>query len=385
MIQTKYQLAFIGNASPFKKEILDAFFSHIAELGLAKDAIMLLDEMNFRKEYKANAPTVALYFGGSTFPNLDILNNLVKDANIILPIVDDKTKFNALTPKILHPINGFELKTSLNIEPLVGSILEGLGLLRLSRRLFISYRRCESRNVAVQLYERFEESGFDVFLDTHSIKTGDIFQDELWHRMADTDVVVLLDTPNFLGSEWTEKELAKANAMSIGILQLVWPNHTPQRMSELSIRHHLKNDDFEDNKFENLKEDSVKNIISMTESLRARSLGARQDNIITEFMTPTRKIGLQVDLQPEKFITIEPHDGEELVIIPTIGIPHAFIYNQSEELVKRIRGHKKNKVFLLYDHRNIRDKWLNHLVWLDSYLPIGSIKITEVEKWLKTI
>lgn len=384
-MKTKYQLVFIGNTSPFKKDITDTFLNHILELGLVKDSIILLDEFNFKDNYKANAPTVGLYFGGSIFPNIDILDILINDATIILPIVEDNSRFNSLTPEILHTINGFELKTTSNIEPLVGNILEGLELLRLSRRLFISYRRCESRNVAVQLYERLEESGFDVFLDTHSIKAGNVFQDELWHRMADTDVVVLLDTPNFLGSEWTQEELAKASAMSIGILQLVWPNHIPERMSELSIRFHLSENDFEDKEFKILKEDSVSNIISMSESLRARSLGSRQDNIIKEFITPARNLGLSVDLQPEKIITIDRSNGEEFVIIPTIGVPHSFTYNQSEELVKRIRSHKRNRAFLLYDHRNIRDKWLKHLAWLDSYLPIGSIKITEVEQWLKSI
>ncbi|MEZ4401318.1 MAG: hypothetical protein R3B06_14930 [Kofleriaceae bacterium] len=40
------------------------------------------------------------------------------------------------------------------------------------RRLFISYRRCESLAVARQLYHRYTDRSFDVFLDERSIEPG---------------------------------------------------------------------------------------------------------------------------------------------------------------------------------------------------------------------
>jgi hypothetical protein len=66
-------------------------------------------------------------------------------------------------------------------------------------------------------------------------------------------------------------------------------------------------------------------------------------------------------------------------------VPQAFTYNQSEELVARIKSKKVREAFLLYDHRNIREKWLTHLSWLDNYLPIKTVKIVEAEAWLKKI
>lgn len=390
-MDTKYQLVFIGHNNPLKPKILTIFFKHIEDLGLSNSSIIVLEENNFKDNYASNSPTVAIYFGNDTkdFQNLDILDILINDATFILPVVNNIEKFSSLVPKQLHPINGSELKSEIEIEPLVSSILEGLSLLRLSRRLFISYKRNESSSVAIQLFERLEKAGFDVFLDTHSVKKGEIFQEELWHRLVDTDVVVLLNTKGFLKSEWTEKELAKANAMSIGILQIIWPEHVPERMSELSIQLPLTEDDFVNRKFSNdksyLEEPIMNTIVNSVESLRARSLAARQDNLVTEFMTSARTLKITADLQPEKFITVEKKDGNELVILPTVGVPHAFTYNQSEELIKRLRSSKNSTPFLLYDHRNIREKWLQHLSWLDSYLPLKSVKITEIETWLKTI
>ena len=387
----KYQIVFIGTLNQFEDDILKVFFRHINELGLKQEYFIIVNEANFKDEYKANSPTFCLYFGDETgiYRNMDILQNLIHDATLILPVVENLNSFNKSIPKNLEKINGFQLSSNDEIEHLVSCILEGLGLLRLSRRLFISYKRNESSTVAIQIYEKLEEAGFDVFLDTHSIRPGEPFQEELWHRLSDTDIVVLLNTPGFLKSNWTSQELAQANSMSIGILQLIWPTHKQERDAELSIPLQLTESDF-GNKMNNnsksyLTEETIKKIISQAESLRARSLASRQDNIVTEFIASGKKLGIIINIQPERFLTITCPNNKELIIIPTVGVPQAFTYNQSEELVDRIKTNNIREAYLLYDHRNIREKWLKHLDWLDSYLPIKTIKIVEAEKWLKRI
>ena len=388
-MKTKYQIVVLGLANPYLNKIKDTLNIRLSDLGISLDSFIYIDENTFKDSYIGNAPTVGLYFGGNAtnFPHLDILDKVIAGSNIVLPIVEDLENFKKLVPPSLIPINGVELKDENKIEPLVSRILEVLGLLRLSRRLFISYRRNESTGVAIQLFEKFEKAGFDVFLDTHSIKEGDIFQDELWHRLVDTDVVVLLNTKGFLESKWTEEELARASAMSIGILQIVWPNHTAERSSELSIPIKLSDDDFENNKYDikncQLIESVIPGLISTAESLRARSLGARQDNLVTEFMNSAKNQNVTSHLQPEKFINVIHRDGTEVIIIPTIGVPHAFTYNQSEELIKSIKAHKAKEIFLLYNHMYIREKWLQHLSWLDEYLPVSTIKLNERDNWLK--
>lgn len=388
---TKYQIAVIGNKHPFTSEILAVIHQHLNELGIGAKYLVLIDEKNFASEYKANAPLFCLYFGdaGGNFKNLDILDKLLSDASLILPIVDDIKKYTASTPAQLHNINGFELPSAIAIEPLVSIALEGLGLLRTGRRLFISYKRDESTSVAMQLYEQLEKNGFDVFLDTHSIRPAEPFQDELWHRLADTDIVVLLNTPGFLKSQWTTEELAKANAMQIGILQLLWPTHRMEVTSVLSIPFQLEATDFGSSLYSDSKSYLVENVINriveQAEFLRARSLAARQDNLVTEFMTAAKKTGVNADLHPQKFIQAKKSNGDDIILIPTVGVPHAFTYNRSDELVQTLKMAKKPSVYLLYDHINIRDKWLRHLDWLDCHLPIQGIKIVNIEAWLKGI
>jgi hypothetical protein len=386
---TRYQIAILGARPRLLDQIVETIFFHISELGIDKNYITFLNENNFDLNYKANAPTFCMYFGDPTeiFRNVDILEKLIKDASLIVPVVNDLNSITKSTPEILHGINGFALNTEEEIERLVSLVLEGLGLLRTSRRLFISYRRSESSNVAIQLFEQLEKNGFDVFLDTHSVRPAEPFQDELWHRMADTDVVVLLNTPGFLKSNWTREELAKANGMQVGILQVLWPNNAIEVSAKLTIIMKLQYTDFGNSKFDDkvqyLTDDAITRIVEQTEYLRARSLASRQDNLIAEFKGAADKTGKKINLHPQKYIETQNKAGENIIIIPTIGIPHAFTYHKSDELVQALRMTKKPNVFLLYDHINIRDQWLKHLDWLDRHLPIQGLKIVDAESWLQ--
>lgn len=122
----------------------------------------------------------------------------------------------------------------LNMVKPAGVALQCLGLLPEQRRVFISYKRDDSRDVAVQLFEELSARQFDVFLDTHSVGVAVDFQAMLWHRLCDSDVVVMLDTPGFFDSRWSRAEWGRATDKHISILQVLWPGHKPSRFSALA-------------------------------------------------------------------------------------------------------------------------------------------------------
>lgn len=386
---SKYQIVCLGSPNIYKAEILETLLQRIKDLGLKNDSIVVIDENNFDREYKLNAPAFGLYFGdeNSDFRDLDKLQVLISKAILILPIVSDLTHFTVQMPGELKNVNGTCLNGTEGVEGIVSCILEGFGLLRASRKLFISYKRDESSSVAIQLFEQLEKNGFDVFLDTHSIRPGEQFQDELWHRMTDSDVIVVLNTPNFLKSNWCEQELAEANSKSIGILQLIWPGHVLEDMAKLSIPIQLSDTDFVksvvgDPIESRLTEETMSKIVQTVESLRARSLASRQNNLISEFVSASNKLKLDITLHPEQIITQRMANGKDRVFIPTVGIPQSFTYHHSEDLSMRVKKNEIDSVFLLYDHRSIRDKWLNHMKWLDGQLKVKSTKIVGIEEWL---
>lgn len=373
----KYQLIILGAPNKFEQAILDLLFKQIDELGMNRNMLHILKREKFKNEYHANYPAYCLYMGDTNQrTDLDILTILKKDATLILPIVSSLIKFDENIPEILKNQNGFQLSNERGIPSLVSCILEGFSLIRTSRRVFISYKRSESSHIAIQLYEALEKSGFDVFLDTHSIRPGEPFQEELWHRMTDSDIIVLLNTDNFLKSNWTKQELAKANSLSIGIIQVIWPNAKLIPEAHICKPIQLEDKDFDDYIHKKLVDRVVENIIYSTEVLRARTLAARQDNLTSEFISFASQSNVEVTLHPDKFISIYKNN-EEYIIIPTIGVPQSLSCNNAEDLILRIKQKKPKCIYLLYDHVNIRDKWLCHLEWLNQYLPVQSLRLSE--------
>lgn len=378
----KYQIILLGSLFKNHKDIIDLLYNEIAELRLQKDFYKIIYKDNF-EEYSGNQPAFALYFGTEEFikKDIDLLQKLILDGNTILPIF--KCSFSNEIPIILENQNGLRYSEDKNIK-IVNLILESFGKLRTSRKVFISYRRDQSTSVAIQLFEALEKNNFDVFLDTHSIKQGEPFQDELWHRMTDSDVIVLLNTSEFLESRWCKEEIAKASTKRIGIIQLVWPNHNLERMAEISFPKQLKPSDFINGVFDSkdiskLNEQLVNEIIEDVESIRSRTLASRQDYLITNFLNVANRLNKKVNLQPERFITEELEENKRRIIIPTVGVPQSTDCEFSSELRKEIKEYSVDEIFLLYDNLSIRDKWLKHLNYLNQHLDVKTLKINEIE------
>ncbi len=386
-MEYKYQIIFLGSLTAVVDEITTLLYEKLEELNLQRNFYQIIRNYEVEKDYKGNQPTFVLYFGSQNgkFEDIAIVERLLNEGNIVLPIFYDS--FKNEIPEILSNQNGLKYE-QYQKDKIVNLILESFGNLRNTRKIFISYKRDESSSVAIQLYEALEKNNFDVFLDTHSIKQGEPFQDELWHRMTDCDVIVLLNTPHFLESEWCEKEIAEANVKQIGVLQLVWPKNKLASMAEVCFLRQMHPDDFIDGVFDNkdvsrLTDTTLKNIIQKVESIRARNLAARQDNLITEFLNIARKNGKNVSIQPERFITEEIAINKRRIFIPSVGIPQSMDYNQSSVLKKEIKEYSVDEVYLIYDNVRIREKWLKHLEYLNEYLDVQTIKKQEFDLWLQ--
>jgi hypothetical protein len=383
----KYQVIVLGTLNEITENIINLFFQEIEHLKLPKEFYKIIRKSEIEKEYLGNQPTYVLYFGNPEGKHEDVhyLESLLKDGNTILPIF--YKSFEIEIPKLLENQNGLFYDQTKNIKA-VNLILESFGRLRNTRKVFVSYKREESTSVAIQLYEALEKNNFDVFLDTHSIKQGEPFQEELWHRMADCDVIVLLNTTKFLESEWCEKEIAESGAKKIGVIQLIWPDNKLERMAEICFPRQLFSHDFNNHNFNNkdfskLIDATVNEIVQQVESVRARNLASRQDELITNFLNTARKYSKKVNLQPERFITEELGENKRRIFIPTVGIPQSINCEDSSALKKEIINYSVDEVYLIYDDLRIREKWLKHLDYLNLHLDVKTIKKQEFESWIQ--
>jgi hypothetical protein len=388
---TKYQIAIFSTSDEPLVEILkDTIRIRINELGIESDFLTFLDDSNFAS-FDPKAPTVGVFMALTENPVAsESLQSLIRAGIMVVPVVRSLNDVNSHVVVELHGINALQLSAEdPRLETIVGVLFEGLNLLRKRRRVFISYRRSETQSVAIQLYETLDRRGFDAFLDTVSIRPGEPFQEVLWQRLADTDVIVLLDSPGFMQSRWTTEELARANSTNIQILQLIWPATRFESSAAFSRPIILSNDDFETvataGFSAKLKESVAERLAIEVESLRARAIAARYTYLVEEFCADAKSAGFIPRVQPERFITLEPKTGTLVAAVPAIGVPDSVRYHEAEREVAR-HPQQHSQVILLYDERGIQQQWLAHLRWLNEYsLPVRSVQVSESLEWIESL
>lgn len=379
----KYQLVLLGENKELFKEIKLSLQKSFDELKIIIDLLKIITIDNI-DEYSGGQPAFVIYSGNKNNldkKTLEVIEHQKLDGNVILPIYYND--FYEEMPELLYNQNG--LKFNNNVSKICNIILEGFELLRKNRKIFISYKRSESSNIAIQLYEFLEQNNFDVFIDTHSIDKGEEFQEELWHRMTDCDLIIMLNTKGFLNSDWCKQELDKAHVKRIGIVHLLWPDCDFADFAHLGFSLKLKDSDFEKPIFSDLtkgklKQNKLKDIIELVESSRARNLASRQDVLITDFTQAAHNNQIEVNLQYSRYITQLLDNGKIKVYIPTIGIPQSINCHNSQKLINKIENKEIESITLIYDEMSIRNYWLEHLEWLNKYLEIKTLRKLDFNK-----
>lgn len=207
-----YELAIIGTPSnPQVDELRDCVsrFVEPFHLRLGKEIAWSVCPGAFKPLQRT--PAAAAFFGGEGVKG-DGLDALQRSGVPILPIASSEGRITAEIPPQLKPLNCLTYATH-GPERIATALLECVGLLPRQRRVFLSYRRDEARQAALQLFDALSARVFEVFLDTHGIAPAEDFQETLWHRLCDADVLIMLDTPGYFDSRWTAAEYGRALAV----------------------------------------------------------------------------------------------------------------------------------------------------------------------------
>jgi hypothetical protein len=367
-ILSLYELAIIGNVT---QECLASLMQTIGEMissfGLRLDADVVTRDAASLQNRDLKASIAAIYFGGDASKDLDAVDHLLRSSVPILPVASSAERFQDEIPPPLRFLNGVFLRADdPQMRELGAALLECVGLLRKQRRLFVSYRRTESRNAAMQLHDVLTSRGFDVFLDTHDVRPGEPFQDVLWNRLCDSDVLIMLDTPTYFESKWTRQELGRARAKGIHILRLVWPGHVPSRQTEFAETIYLDNEQVRET---GLLEGVLNDIALAVEQLRSKSLASRHMAIAGSLRADIARIGASVvGVGPHRAISIQLEDQRRLYAYPIVGVPTAELLN---DVADKARQADQNGVpILIYDYVGLSDSYISHLKWLDQNIKV---------------
>lgn len=369
MSEPLYQFLIFGQPSLQQVSTLkQTISSSMAEFSLLPNKNYSITK-SYGSGFLEEVPSVALFFGGIN-TSFTEYSNLIRLNIPIVPLVSNVKNVSKELPECLRSINAMALETAdTNLIKPANAALECLGLLPKQRRVFISYFRDESSDVAVQIFETLSSRQFDVFLDTHSVGVATDFQSVLWHRLCDCDVVIMLDTPRFFERRWTRLEWGRAIDKNIAILQLLWPGHTPSRYSELATRHFLTVGNFANGK---LTKAAIEEIALEVEELRSKSVALRYANIAGHLRSSIELMGGSIEgFGTRRSLVMKSPSGGSFVAHLSVGVPTAMTLH---EVVRDCDP--RRTTILVYDHVGLSGEWKTHLDWLGT-------NFTRV-KWIKS-
>lgn len=324
---------------------------------------------------------VAVWFGGAGASNpdeCDMAIHFLERGFSVFPVVSDLGHYMAHTPKCLHPINGQEL----DLKEVARNVMSGFRLSRKQRQAFISYKRAESRGVANQLFHQLSERLYRPFLDTVSVDKGADFQKSLWSRMADVDLLVLLDSPTALESRWVHEEFNRAHDLGMGVVQLIWPGHPRTLGTELSIPFQFTDGDFEHGDSSPsgvLKPEVLEKVVDMIESTRIRSLNARRTRLVEGLLSGASGTGLTIQVHPCRQVDVLRGDDKLAEVVPFVGIPDSIAVFEHE------RDSTHETTFVVYSGLGVDEQWTEHLHWLNQKAKVEVSQIEDFSNHLKSI
>lgn len=367
-----YELAVLGAPSDDQINELEQFISQAVEpfgMRLRHEIAWVVKPTNFVPKQKNAA--AAVFFGGKNVLQTD-LRSLLGKTIPVLPVVSEPKKVHEEIPESLRSLNCLAFSDG-GIQRVATALLECVGLLARQRRVFVSYRRDEARQSAVQLFDELSSRIFDVFLDTHGIAPAEDFQTMLWHRLCDSDVLVMLDTPGYFNSRWTSAEFGRALAKGISVLRIGWPDATPSARTATASRVELLAKEVDQNTGQ-LADTAIKRICSQLEFVRSQSYAVRNLNLVSNLRNAIEQIGGSIaGVGMNKAVHIRLADGRDVVVYPTVGVPTSTVLHDATI------NSPNSSVGVIFDPVGLHPAWLGHLDWLGSQIQSARwVKSTEV-------
>jgi hypothetical protein len=354
-----YELALMGIPSSTQIDELTQHIGGITKpfgLHLGHEIGWSICPTDFKPSQKT--PAAVAFFGGAGVSEAG-LADLLRTGIPVLPIASVESKVNAEIPAQLKTLNCL-MYASHGPQRISTALLECVGLLPRQRRVFVSYRRDDARQAALQLFNALSVRLFDVFLDTHGIAPAEDFQAILWHRLCDSDVLIMLDTPGYFESRWTSAEYGRALAKGISVLRIGWPNVNPCPRTSTASQLNLTTDEI-DAATGRITDDAIQRICTQLEFVRGQSHAVRSLNLFSKLQQGVECIGgavVGVGVHNAVYVTLPGR--KEVVVYPTVGVPTSLTLNDA---IDRASGHS---VAVVYDHIGLHERWLAHLAWLGT-------------------
>lgn len=289
-------------------------------------------------------PAAVVFFGGKDV-NLANLQTLLERGIPIVPVVTNAAQAQCELPELLHPFNYFDYSLG-GAAALSTTLLESVGLVSRQRKVFLSYCREELIEAATQLCEMLSARQFEVILDSDDHTGGSQFSHQLWHKLCDSDVLVMLDTPTYFERRWTNAEFGRALAKGISVLRVSWPDSMPSPRASTASWLQLLGSDINPSSRQ-LEAGALQRICLTLEEVRSQSYAVRYVNLRSKVRIAAEASGGKLlGVGAQKMAYIQLSNGTQLKVALTLGVPTPNIHPSSKSDA------------LIYDHIGLHRTWL---------------------------
>ena len=323
---------------------------------------------------KDRIPQVVAYLASSEGRDSKVVNKLIEAALArdvsIVPIVpgNERESISAKLPKCITHLNAVKwVEQGANVAT---SLLEMLGLVETERKVFVSYRRSETSELAVQLHTELVQRRFDVFLDRFSVEPGVDFQRRLEEDLGDKAFVLVLESSGLRNSRWVRHEIAYAHARRIEILALTLPDVEPAELVpsiDEAFRLRVDTADIIDEGM--LSPSALEITLDAIELAHARALRRRREQILGSVMEKLRNDGCTCSPADDWCVLASGQDGRSGLfwVTPRRPEPKDFhSLSQQQERVMRKGDFKCLQGSVVHESGRVAENHQELLDWISS-------------------
>ncbi len=315
----------------------------------------------------------AVFFGGEKARLYDVSTLLAKNIPVVTVTSTLKRVSEEMPPRLARN-NCLSLATH-SYDEIVHALFECAGLLPRQRKVFISYAREDSRDVALQLYEALLERQYMPFLDSHSIRHSTIFQEELRHEIIDSALFIMLHTENYEARKWAVKEYNIACGKQIPIFRVLWPGSGD--VMDLACNFKLRDDDLLPTK--KLTDKKLKQLLADIETARSTGYFKRMQSMLSNIRYQMKTVNAVMDgLGPGHTFYIKAYDERRLFFYPILTMPTAEDFYRTHTLSETAAP------ALVVDSIGAKKEWLDQLAWIKKNITcVECLELPEV--WLALV
>ena len=243
--------------------------------------------------------------------------NLVPGANYeVLPVLPVDAPVAATVPTNWQHLNVAFWRS--NPTEILPAVFQRASLSPEENRVFISYLRRETSEIAEQLFIALAEAGFDVFLDRFSVPIGVDFQRQLQQDLSDKAMVILINSPGIAASHWVAEEIATVKRYRLGFYELCVPGATKRLDVDADFRRNLAAANFKPAGNE-LSDGMLSTVVQEIKQIHNRALHRRRYELADNFAKALAQAGRTAQAQGDGSFVVSSRStpGTDCVVMLT--------------------------------------------------------------------